>query len=326
MKRHNQTRLHKVVTDYVRENQLDFTSPEVQKNIEAYGVLVDGLQVKNRLEWVYGTPKIRLNSWPMRDHGALEDIKIVYEDENLLVVDKPFGVVVQSGAGHMKDNLIDYLAAHYPSIQHIDTAKHPSKGLINRIDKDTQGIVLVAKNQAALEWYQAQFKSRLVEKYYLARVDGVVEQSFEVQNWQARSKSDPTRQKLFWTEKEALDYDTNARFAQSTISPQYTCSELGQSIVKVQIYTGRMHQIRLQCQALGFALVADKKYIQKPIPSTQAPSGMFAEVQEKDAKSFEKLLQSCFRGHEYGLFAYSIKLAKMGGGEVYIHLLKQIDA
>jgi RluA family pseudouridine synthase len=256
----------------------------------------------------------------------LEDIKIVYEDENLLVVDKPFGVVVQSGAGHMKDNLIDYLAKHNPSIQHIDTVKHPSKGLINRIDKDTQGIVLVAKNQAALEWYQAQFKSRLVEKYYLARVDGVVEQSFEVQNWQARSKSDPTHQKLFWTEKEALDYDTNARFAQSTIIPLYVCSELGQSIVKVQIHTGRMHQIRLQCQALGFALVADKKYIKKPIPSAQAPSGMFAPAQEKDAKSFEKLLKSCFRGHEYGLFAYSIKLAKMGGGEVYIHLLKQINA
>jgi hypothetical protein len=136
----------------------------------------------------------------------------------------------------------------------------PVSGLVHRLDKDTQGLLLVAKNLESFHQLQDQFRSRNVVKKYLAVVDGIVDQKIHLENWQARSLSNPIEQKFFWSETDAFGYSKDARHAESIIEPLFVCKEYNQSIIQVQIKTGRMHQIRIQCLALGFPLSNDKAY------------------------------------------------------------------
>ena len=133
----------------------------------------------------------------------------------------------------------------------------------HRLDKDTQGLILFAKGTDNLGILQSEFRKRLVVKKYLAIVDGIVEQNFHVNNWQIRDSRNPVCQKFFWKEKEAREYDPMVKNAQSIIIPQAICFETGQTLIQVQILTGRMHQIRLQCQNLGFPLSSDPIYATK---------------------------------------------------------------
>lgn len=130
----------------------------------------------------------------------------------------------------------------------------------HRLDKDTQGLLLLAKGEANLDKLQNQFRARLVVKKYLAVVEGLVDQVWHVNNWQARDARSPVSQKFFWSQKEAKEYDALAKNAQSIIIPQVVCPSTGQSLIQIQILTGRMHQIRLQCQHLAFPLTKDSIY------------------------------------------------------------------
>jgi 23S rRNA-/tRNA-specific pseudouridylate synthase len=346
-----QIRLHKFLIDWLKSNSpAAYTIPEIKRNIVANGVFVSGVLTHSQLEWVYPSQTIALNNWPSREPGDLTKIKVVYEDQDCLVINKPVGLVVEPGAGHPHDNVVSWLLENYPeqdfkklygedSFEIIDESEKyyddkdeisifnirswaamthqkpkkpasnahivvgkmnrehqynmylrqekiqsrpytfgalaggkvemenrdykkliPVSGLVHRLDKDTQGLLLVAKNLDAFHKLQDQFRSRNVVKKYLAVVDGIVDQKIHLENWQARSLSNPIEQKFFWTETDAFGYSKDARHAESTIEPLFVCKESNQSIIQVQIKTGRMHQIRIQCLALGFPLTNDKAY------------------------------------------------------------------
>ncbi len=266
-----QIRLHKLLTDFIRAQNLEFTNPEIQNNIEKFGVLVNGKMCFNRQEWFFGIPEIDISNWPVRPKGNFEKVQILLSTENLCLVFKPIGTVCQAGNGHLLDNLETFLNENLKNSQSqnlenkLELENENSQKLFaaHRLDKDTQGLILFARNSENLEKLQSEFRKRLVVKKYLAIVDGIVEQNFHVNNWQVRDARNPICQKFFWKEKEAKEYEVMVKNAQSIIIPKVICAESEQTLIQVQILTGRMHQIRLQCQSLGFPLVNDPIYTTK---------------------------------------------------------------
>jgi RluA family pseudouridine synthase len=264
-------RLHKYLVNWLKEQGLDsYTYPEVKRNIENYGVLFNGLLIKNQLQWI--TPsvdEVGLNDWPVRDTVNFDKVKILFETKDFVVLYKPVGMPVESGAGYLSQNLLTWLNsgdldAFDRSLTWDSKTKYAKTKdeffLAHRLDKDTQGIIMVAKNKETLEFLQSQFKSRDVTKKYLAIVDGIVDQNYIINNWQSRDRVNPIKQKFFYTQSEAMNYDPESRYAKSIIQPQIICSESNQTLVQIEIKTGRMHQIRVQCENMGFPLTNDKVY------------------------------------------------------------------
>jgi RluA family pseudouridine synthase len=260
----NRIRLHKAVTIFLKsQKNLDYTQPETQRNIESHGVLVDELEVFNRMFWVQPGQTISIPNWPKRDHGDFEKVKVLEENKDFLLLFKPYGVVVQPGAGHTNDNLVEWLLKKYPEQNQFDSITYPSRGLVHRLDKNTQGLMIVAKNLDTLVFLQSQFKQRKVSKKYLCVVEGIIEKQFIIKAYQTRDKIDVKRQKLFWDKDLAMDYDLQSRFSYSVVKPIATSKDSGQSLIEVEIKTGRMHQVRLHMQSIGFPLVSDHVYTKK---------------------------------------------------------------
>ena len=97
----------------------------------------------------------------------------MYEDDDVIVIDKPAGLVVHPAAGHASGTLVNAVLGHVPDLEGIGGEVRP--GIVHRLDKDTSGLMIVAKNDRALRLLQDQFKSRTVKKVYVALVEGIVE-------------------------------------------------------------------------------------------------------------------------------------------------------
>ena len=320
-------RLHKYLGDWLLEQGLDsYTNPEIKRNIENYGVMFNGVLIHNQLQWI--TPsvdEVGLNNWPVREKVNFEAVKILFETKDFVVIYKTVGMPVESGAGYLSQNLLTWLnsggldsfdrnLAWDSKTKYVKTKDEFF--LVHRLDKDTQGIMLIAKNQPALEFLQSQFKSRDVNKKYLAVVDGIVDQNFVINNWQSRDRSNPIKQKFFFTQSEAMSYDSESRFAKSIIQPKIICPELNQTLIQVEIKTGRMHQIRVQCENLGFPLLADKVYNskvefdQRTFDSNE-DNEMFLplkEITNLGADEFEELKKETFGSSDYCLLSNELEI------------------
>jgi 23S rRNA pseudouridine1911/1915/1917 synthase len=186
-----------------------------------------------------------------------EDIPlaIVYEDGDLVVIDKPAGLVVHPAAGHDGGTLVNALLSHVPDLEGISGEVRP--GIVHRLDKDTSGLIVVAKNDRALQFLQDQFKSRTVRKMYLALVEGIVEpREGIIEAPIGRSRTD--RKKMVVT-REGRSARTRYRVKQIYRRPDL-------SLVEAYPETGRTHQIRVHFAWLKHPLVGDEIYgRQKPI-------------------------------------------------------------
>jgi 23S rRNA pseudouridine1911/1915/1917 synthase len=317
-------RLYKYLVDTLKESS--YTIPEIKRNIESHGVYVDDILINKQLHWVYGEQKIIIEHWPKRITGDTSKIKIIYEDQDCMVLFKPYGLIVEEGAGHKYDNVVHWLHNNYPqqNFQKFYNDKSlPLSGLAHRIDKNTQGLLIIAKSPKSLQFIQSQFKERTVSKKYLAVVSGIVENNFVIHTWQARSKSNPLKQRFFWNEKEALKQEPQSRNAISIIKPILICPDLNQSLVEVKIKTGRMHQIRVQCENLGFPLVADSVYnspmkFDKDQFLINHDNKLITPVKPPRSISkdeFDKISLDVFGDHEYRLLSNQIKITLPSGKE-----------
>jgi len=206
------------------------------------------------------------------------DIKIIYEDNDVLVVDKPAGLIVfPEGNISGEKTLIDYLVEKNPELKLASEA--PRYGIAHRLDKDTSGILLVAKNSEALIFLQKQFSAvakaladkknsqtleKSIEKRYIALVEGdIKEDNRTIHTLIGRSPKDSRRQKAY----SLNETKTNRREAITEYKVIERYKEY--TLLEVQIKTGRKHQIRCHLSYLQHPIAGDKLYGFKnsPIPN-----------------------------------------------------------
>jgi 23S rRNA pseudouridine1911/1915/1917 synthase len=174
-------------------------------------------------------------------------LRIVYEDPDLVVIDKPAGMVVHPGAGHASGTLVNALLHHIKDLSGIGGELRP--GIVHRLDRGTSGLMVIAKHDRAHHELTRQFTEREVDKEYIALVWGVVQAGRRIDEPIGRDPGD--RQKM----------STRARRARSAVTRVTFARHLkGVSLLKVAIATGRTHQIRVHLSAIGHPIVGDPTY------------------------------------------------------------------
>ena len=178
------------------------------------------------------------------------DVRLVYEDPDLLVVDKPAGLVVHPGAGQHSGTLVHGLLARYPEIRAVGEPDRP--GIVHRLDKDTSGLLLVARSQPAYDALVAMLAAHRVERRYRALVWGAVDSpTGMVDAPVGRSARDRTRMAVTLTGKDAR---TRYEVVRGFTNP-VTVTEL-----RCKLETGRTHQIRVHMASIGHPVVGDARY------------------------------------------------------------------
>jgi len=222
---------------------------QIQRLIEQGHVSVAGRKAKANLA-VKAGDRITVDvPEPVATTLIAEDIPltIVYEDSDLVVVDKPAGMVVHPAAGHDSGTLVNALLHRLSDLSGIGGERRP--GIVHRLDKGTSGLMVVAKNDHALESLSRQFAEREVEKEYGALVWGVVQAGRRIDLPIGRDPND--RQKMSAKSRRA-------RHAVTRITRAHHYR--GVTLCQVAIHTGRTHQIRVHLSAIGHPVVGDATY------------------------------------------------------------------
>lgn len=181
-------------------------------------------------------------------------LRIVYEDTDLLVVDKPAGMPVHPGPGHLTGTLVNAVLAHCPDLSGVGGALRP--GIVHRLDKDTSGLIIVAKHDRAHQALQRQLKERAVEKRYLALVRGDLQPDEGVID--APIARDPRYRKRMAVVPGGREAVTRWRVLERYVGPG--SGEPRYTLVEARPVTGRTHQIRVHFASLRHPLVGDALY------------------------------------------------------------------
>jgi 23S rRNA pseudouridine1911/1915/1917 synthase len=233
----------------------EFSRVRIQGFIKDGLVCVDGV-VENKSSMVLDHPvviDVRIPSAVVTGLVAENiPLDILFENQDLLVINKPAGMVVHPAAGHSLGTLVNAVLGYAPDIEGIGGEERP--GIVHRLDKDTSGIILVAKNERSHRWLQDQFRLRKVEKTYLALVDGKPPTSSG--RVEASIGRDPSHRK-----KMAVTAIGKGREAISEYRMLEKFNE--HALLEFHPLTGRTHQIRIHCALLGCPIVGDRIYGRK---------------------------------------------------------------
>jgi 23S rRNA pseudouridine1911/1915/1917 synthase len=240
------TRIDKVLS----EVQGDWSRSQIQNWIKEKQVIVNNHPIKSNYKCQNGDLiEIEIPEPQELDVVPEEmNLDIVYEDSDVLVVNKPRGMVVHPAPGHHSGTLVNGLMAHCKDLSGINGVLRP--GIVHRIDKDTSGLLMVAKNDMAHESLVDQLKAKTTTRIYKAIVHGVMPHDHgTIDAPIGRDKSD--RQKMTVT-------DDNSRNAVTHFNVIKRYKEF--TFVECQLETGRTHQIRVHMKYIGFPLAGDPKY------------------------------------------------------------------
>jgi 23S rRNA pseudouridine1911/1915/1917 synthase len=196
---------------------------------------------------IWGGERVEIRSQPDASEAAHRPepiaLDIIYEDDDVLVINKPAGLVVHPGSGNWKGTLLNALLHHSPRLAEI-----PRAGIVHRLDKDTSGLLVVAKTLRAQTDLVRQLQARTMKREYLALVHGAVRSAGEVSAPIGRDPRNRTRMAVAPAGRPALTrYKVAKRFADV-------------SLLECSLDTGRTHQIRVHMQSLGHPLVGDPVY------------------------------------------------------------------
>ena len=235
---------------WLSEQEPDLSRSRIQSLIRAGSILLNGCPTKPSQKLVREMA-VRVDvPPPVSSELVPEDIPldVLYEDADVVVLNKPAGLVVHPAAGHASGTLVNALLAHCPDLAGIGGEKRP--GIVHRLDRDTTGVMVVAKNELAMHGLVSQFRQRQVEKEYLALVWGrLAPTSGRVETPIGRNPHN---------RKTMSATSGSGRLAITT----YQTIELFRdtSLVTVRIETGRTHQIRVHMAFLGHSVVGDPQY------------------------------------------------------------------
>lgn len=237
----------------------DFSRTQLQEWIKKAEITVDGKPSKAR-DVVMGG-EIILMSATQKPQPAFTAqpiaLNIVYEDEALIIINKPAGMVVHPGSGISQNTLLNALLHHAPALQEL-----PRAGIIHRLDKDTTGLLIIAKTPAALMDLSKQLKARAISRIYQAIVCGVLTTGGAVDEPIGRHALHRKRMAVTETGKSALThYRVIERYRAHTR-------------IKVQLETGRTHQIRVHMAHIRYPVLGDPVYGRR----LQLPKGASPEL------------------------------------------------
>lgn len=197
---------------------------------------------------------------PAEPQAEALPLRIVFEDPDVVVLDKPAGMVVHPAAGHASGTLVNALLHHVKDLSGIGGELRP--GIVHRLDRGTSGLMVVAKNDRAHQELSRQFQDREVDKEYAALVWGVVHAGRRID--EPIGRDDKNRQKM----------STRARRARSAVTRVTWARHFkGVSLLKLAIATGRTHQIRVHLSAIGHPIVGDATYggVHRRVPHDLRP-------------------------------------------------------
>jgi len=179
----------------------------------------------------------------------LISLDVIFENKDLAIINKPAGMVVHPAAGHDTGTLVHAALARFTDLQGIGGELRP--GIVHRLDKDTSGLIVIAKNEIAHRWLQEQFKSRKVEKIYIALVDG--KPPTPTGRVEAAIARDPSHRKKMAVVSEAK--------GRSSVTEYRTLESFNNhTLIEAHPFTGRTHQIRLHMAFLKCPITGDTVY------------------------------------------------------------------
>lgn len=255
---------------FLHSQYLDFSRAWIQKLIKKGNASVNpalarksGTSSKNIVAYklkagdvIEFTPELPPEISLEPDKSLSDKIEIIFEDEDFIVINKPPGISVHPSSSETKGTVVNWLIYHFPKIKSVGDSLENGNirpGIVHRLDKETSGVMAIAKNQKAFLLLKKQFQAHTVTKKYVALVNGSPkEDSGKIDFNIARSKTDPTKNVATKSKNEgryALTYwEVIKRY------PDHTLLEIAPK-------TGRMHQIRVHLKSIGLPVVGDKKYM-----------------------------------------------------------------
>ncbi|PZU98884.1 MAG: RluA family pseudouridine synthase [Pseudanabaena sp.] len=228
----------------------DLSRSRIQSLIEEGHVTVNAIPCNNKKDLIKAGDRLEIvnpESIPLNLVAQNIPLDVLYEDEHLIVINKPAGLVVHPAAGHSDGTLVNALLAHCTELSGINGTQRP--GIVHRLDKDTSGVMVVAKNDRAHQDLQAQIQAKTAKREYLGIVRGVPKsESGTVEAAIARHKSDRKKMAVIESGRRAVTHwQVQERLGNYTL-------------VKFDLGTGRTHQIRVHAAYMGWAIAGDPLY------------------------------------------------------------------
>lgn len=262
----------------------EVTRGEIIRQIKNGNVLVNSEKVKPSY-MLKPNDKIRID-FEERAAGLKKDknikFNVIYEDKNFIIIDKPYGLQVHPDFRKQQDTLVNGLLAQYPEIENIGDAPETRPGIVHRLDRETSGVLVVARNQKTFLALKEKFKKREMQKTYLAVVHGKTEKAGMIDA--------PLAAAADYKKQVVADTRTKTKI-RSAVTEYKTLESTDKfSLVEVSPKTGRTHQIRVHLSHISHPILGDNKYLSKEYDPIDAPRLML------HAKSleFEFLGEKCF--------------------------------
>ena len=231
----------------------DYSRSRLQKWLKDGAVVVNGAVAESPREKVYEHDQLIVTPQPSDEMKAYTpepmDLDVVYEDRDIVVINKPAGLVVHPGSGNWSGTLLNGLLHRYPDIDQV-----PRAGIVHRLDKDTSGLMVVAKTIQAQTDLVRQLQARTVKRRYLALVQGEIDADGVIDIGIGRNPQDRLKMAALIgnSGKAARTFYQSLGFWKFNNKPY--------SIVVCQLESGRTHQIRVHMQHRGYPLVGDPLY------------------------------------------------------------------